>query len=98
MIIVPTLAKGDHGDEAVVSRVVACLKASRSPKVRGRIHEPGKMPANDGSKEDTGKDHRPSADREQDDGNDHGHQVVVLLDKDKIRVTKQVGRIFLNDR
>src|SRR5579863_4989109 len=45
MVVVPSFAARQQRNPPAVARVVASLKAPASPKVRGRVHQPGGMEA-----------------------------------------------------
>jgi len=93
MIVMPALSPREEGDPPTVGGVIAGNEAARAPGVRGGIHEPCGMQANDGAQENSPKQKRETADREQDDSEgDHGH-VIVFRDPDVELVLGEVGDV-----
>lgn len=96
VVIVPAFAPGDRGDQAVVSRIVACLEPARSPQMSCGINQPRKVPADDGFQEYAPQDHRPAADREQGSGDDDGRDPVIFIDPLVKTIVCKIGAIPLH--
>ena len=65
VIVVPAFAPGEERHPPAIRGKIARLKAARAPRVRRRIHQPGRMQANHGAQEDAPEHEREAADREQ---------------------------------
>src|SRR5580704_4043744 len=50
MVVMPTISETDQRDPPIVGRRITSLKASRTPDMRGRVHDPRRMKSQDGSK------------------------------------------------
>ena len=65
VVVVPALAERQQRHPPGVARVVLGREAAAAPHVRRRVHQPGRVQADDDAQEDRPVDHRPAADREQ---------------------------------
>ena len=66
MIIVPAFAEGQQCDPPVVAGIIGGFKTARTPQVRGRINEPCAMETCANAQRASPKQHRPTANQEQD--------------------------------
>src|ERR1700722_10981261 len=93
MVVVPAFAKGQNGDPETVSGSVAGFVALRAPHMRGGIHQPGGMQADDGAQEDSPEEPGPAANRIKEDGDYHRRHHVPLADPEMKLVFAKVGDI-----
>ena len=93
MIVVPAFAPGDQRDPPAIGGKIAGLKAARAPAVRGGIHQPGGVQADNRAQENSPQDERDAADGEQNQAeNDHRH-VMIFGDPDVEFIFGEVGDV-----
>jgi hypothetical protein len=79
MIVVPTLASCKQSDPPIVSRVITVGESPGSPHMGGRVDEPSGVKTYRHSQKDAPKNYRPTANREQDQGEEGERNPMVAI-------------------
>ena len=91
----PNVSSATHQLLRESSRVA---KRRRAPHVRRRVHQPGRVQADDDAQEDAPEHHRPAADREQDEAEQRERNVVIGVQPAVEGVGAEVRRIAPHQR
>src|ERR1700722_788909 len=93
MIVMPTFAEAEQGNEPVVPRIVPRLEPPRTPEMRQRVHHPSRMQIRSDAKTYAPQEERQSpANQQQRRKNQQGHRVIPRYPYDK-RILQQVRGI-----
>jgi len=93
VVVVPSLAKGDEGEEPVVFARVRGRKAALAEEVGERIDGKRTVPEENGAQEEAPGEQAPAAHEEQGDGEDGGGHQVVLVEPAKFGKLGEVADV-----
>ena len=93
MIVVPALAERQQGHPPAIGGEIACGKAARTPRVRGRIHQPRGVQADHGAHENSPHQEWHSADGQQNHAQNNHRDVVKFRNPDVEFVLGEVGNV-----
>src|SRR5579864_1388235 len=82
VIVVPALTEGQKRNPPAVRRKVARLESPRAPRMCRGIHQPRRMEAHNGSRENAPHHERPSANCEQYQAKHDYRNVMIFRDPD----------------
>src|SRR5579864_8161736 len=94
VVVMPSFAESHEGHPPVVPGIVARGKAAAAPHMRGGIHQPCGVQAEDHAKEDAPEHQRKAANGKQQEGKRKSRNPVIVIQPNVKPVFSQIGSVL----